>query len=438
LTEGKAASSNKSILGKSESKMGSRSVTSLAQSPKQPVENTTYISSHHIRSKQSPACPECTSRKIWKDGLRYTPNGDVQRYLCRGCGYRFSPKDNNALSKPFYMPSGKGSTCQVGATHSPRRVKNLVTVEPLKDGLAGATKTRQEAKGKLAEFTWYMQKQNYSKETIRGYSNALRNLVNMSVDLFNPDNVKEALAKMQVGDSRKHFIAAAYTLFLNINGLAWDPPNYRKSRKLPFIPTERELDDLIMGCGKKTAGFLQTLKETAMRKGEASKLKWADVDLERKTITLNDAEKNGNPRIFEISNKLVSMLASLPRKNEYIFGTPSKVTRGVVFYKERKTLAHRLGNPRLLRIALHTFRHWKATMLYHETKNPILVKEFLGHQNLDATLLYIQLDKSLFRNDSDDFEVKAVKDPEEIKGLIEVGFEYVCEKDGLLFFRKRR
>ena len=27
---------------------------------------------------------------------------------------------------------------------------------------------------------------------------------------------------------------------------------------------------------------------------------------------------------------------------------------------------------------------------------------------------------------------------EEIKKLLEVGFEYVCEKDGLMFFRKRK
>jgi hypothetical protein len=28
--------------------------------------------------------------------------------------------------------------------------------------------------------------------------------------------------------------------------------------------------------------------------------------------------------------------------------------------------------------------------------------------------------------------------PEEIKALLEVGFEYVCEKDELMFFRKRK
>lgn len=155
-------------------------------------------------------------------------------------------------------------------------------------------------------------------------------------------------------------------------------------------------------------------------------------------ITLNDTEKSGNPRIFDVSGKLVSMLAVMPKTNEYVFGTCSKVTRGTVYYRLRKKLARKLGNPRLLDIGLHTFRHWKATALYHETKNPVLVKEFLGHRSLDTTLLYIQLEKHLYKEDLDTFAVKAVKNADEIPPLIEVGFEYHCEKDGLMFFRKRK
>ncbi len=30
------------------------------------------------------------------------------------------------------------------------------------------------------------------------------------------------------------------------------------------------------------------------------------------------------------------------------------------------------------------------------------------------------------------------REPEEIQALLEVGFEYVCRKDSLLFFRKRK
>jgi len=42
-----------------------------------------------------------------------------------------------------------------------------------------------------------------------------------------------------------------------------------KIRKIPFIPTETEIDHLIAGCGRKTATLLQLLKETGIRIGEA-------------------------------------------------------------------------------------------------------------------------------------------------------------------------
>jgi NAD/NADP transhydrogenase alpha subunit len=40
--------------------------------------------------------------------------------------------------------------------------------------------------------------------------------------------------------------------------------------------------------------------------------------------------------------------------------------------------------------------------------------------------------------DNDQFHVRVAKTAEDIKAFIEVGFEYVVEKDGMLFFRKRK
>jgi hypothetical protein len=77
-------------------------------------------------------------------------------------------------------------------------------------------------------------------------------------------------------------------------------------------------------------------------------------------------------------------------------------------------------------------------MLYHETKDILYVKEFLGHRKLDTTLLYIQLAEATFKETTDEFTVRIASKPEEITKLLEVGFEYVCEKDGLLYFRKRK
>jgi integrase len=121
-----------------------------------------------------------------------------------------------------------------------------------------------------------------------------------------------------------------------------------------------------------------------------------------------------------------------------MFGTCHKTVKGATFYPKRKKLAHKLGNPRLLQIGFHTFRHWKATTLYHETKDIVYVKEFLGHRNIETTMRYIQLENALFKPQDDGFTVKATSDHNEIAELLEVGFEYVCQKDTLLYFRKRK
>ena len=92
-----------------------------------------------------------------------------------------------------------------------------------------------------------------------------------------------------------------------------------------------------------------------------------------------------------------------------------------------------------MRISFHIFRHWKATSLYHQTKNILLVKEFLGHASLDNTLLYIQVEKAIFGPNSDDkYSVQAKNNKEDIEKLLSVGFEYICQKDDLLCFRKRK
>ena len=56
----------------------------------------------------------------------------------------------------------------------------------------------------------------------------------------------------------------------------------------------------------------------------------------------------------------------------------------------------------------------------------------------DSTLLYVQIDETFFKETNDEFAVKAAKTPDEIISLLEMGFEYVCQKEDLLFFRKRK
>lgn len=66
------------------------------------------------------------------------------------------------------------------------------------------------------------------------------------------------------------------------------------------------------------------------------------------------------------------------------------------------------------------------------------MKNFLGHKELRNTEIYINIEHALFDKYDDNFTVKVTDRPEEIKALLEVGFEYVCTKDNLIFLRKRK
>jgi hypothetical protein len=54
------------------------------------------------------------------------------------------------------------------------------------------------------------------------------------------------------------------------------------------------------------------------------------------------------------------------------------------------------------------------------------------------TEIYINIERTLFEDQDDEFTVKVAEKPEEVKSLLELGFEYVCQKDGLIFLRKRK
>jgi hypothetical protein len=139
-------------------------------------------------------------------------------------------------------------------------------------------------------------------------------------------------------------------------------------RSYPSIPSENEVDQLISGLGSKTACFLQLLRETGMRAGQAWNLNWIDLDTELRTLTVTP-EKNSKPTQFKLSTKLIAMLNQLPRRSDQIFGGGNYNDFARWYYMRRRLLAKKLGNSRLRRISFKTFRHWKATNEYHRTRD---------------------------------------------------------------------
>ena len=183
------------------------------------------------------------------------------------------------------------------------------------------------------------------------------------------------------------------------------------------------------------ATFLQTLKDTGARTAEATKIKWSEIDEKQCTIRINSPVKGSYARIVKVSPKAIAMINNLPRTTEFIFNsTPQNMRNN--FDKQRHRLIRTLQNPKLREIHLHTFRHWKATMEYHKTKNIKFVQNILGHKKLENTDIHTHL----INFESDEWHVAHARNLEEENRLIEAGFEYVrySQKDEVAIYSKRK
>jgi integrase len=427
-------------------------------------------------------CPECGSDRLCRAGLRYLSNGEaIQRWLCRNCGFRFSESivEVNVVGKVGEVFDSAKNHHEVGVAsrdapdkevddglsfalgedvsshelsivekrlnalsfyNSKRQVcaqkdaKNLNPTTEIKT-VVGDNKT---TRGKMLQFALHCRNEGLAEETVRIWYNRLKK-ISENAELNEPESVKAYIAKAAFAQGTKYNMVVVYNAYLQFIGKTWKRPKYRIEEKMPeFIPTEQEIDALISGCGNKTAAILQTIKETGMRIGEVLRLKWTWIDVERKILTLNAPEKRGRPRAFNISPKLVAMLQAMPKINELIFAKVNPKYAQNCFKHSRRRLAKKLGNPRLAKIHFHLIRHWFGTMQYHKKPDLMHVQKLLGHRNILATQIYINLEHVLFKDGNDEYHVKVAETIEDATKLLAVGYEYVTTMGNKQIYRKRK
>jgi len=319
--------------------------------------------------------------------------------------------------------------------HQDNGAKNLAKVESRNENRpAGAPNSdHANSKGKIVSYAWWMTKEGYAESTITRRVKLLKTLVKRGANLLDPESVKTIISKQETwSTTTKEHAVTAYTSFLETHKGSWKPPKYRRVKKLPFIPTETEVDQLVASCNRKTAAFLQLLKETGMRCGEAWNLEWIDFSFERRTVNVTP-EKGGNPRVLVMSSKLIAMLKTLPQVCVKAFdGSMRHFARN--FRRQRRRTAYKLQSRRIEKITFHTLRHWKATMEYHRTKDILHVKQLLGHKSIQNTLIYTHL----VSFEDDQFTCRVARTLQEAENLIEAGFDYVTDMDNTKLFRKRK
>ena len=134
---------------------------------------------------------------------------------------------------------------------------------------------------------------------------------------------------------------------------------------------------------------------TGLRKEEAARLKWCDVDLTGKTITINDT-KNHRDHTLPMSNYLMDML--LRRKpeavNEYVFPGANGIGRIVEQRKQMDKVVFESG----VQFTIHDLRRTFITIAESLDISAYSLKRLLNHKMTnDVTAGYIIIDAERLR-----------------------------------------
>lgn len=134
---------------------------------------------------------------------------------------------------------------------------------------------------------------------------------------------------------------------------------------------------------------------TGLRRGEAQKLRWADIDFKDRTFTIPDT-KNGNPLTLPIGDFLLSMFTERRKRYgnyEYVF--PGTGVNGHLV--EPKKGMHKVINASGVQFTNHDLRRTFITIGESLEISAYALKRLINHRATDVTGGYIIVDVERLR-----------------------------------------
>ena len=190
-----------------------------------------------------------------------------------------------------------------------------------------------------------------------------------------------------------HGLRYCYRL-LGMNDKALKLPSIHEPQKLPVVLNRQECIALFKAPELlKHRVLLSLIYSAGLRAGEASRLKIADIDSGRMMIHIRQSKFNKDryvplsPRILEGLRKYYYACQPM----EYLFngnsaGSPLSI-KGMQWALREAVKKCKLQKG----ISLHTLRHSYATHLLEEGMDIVSIKELLGHERIQTTMVYLHV-----------------------------------------------
>ena len=284
-----------------------------------------------------------------------------------------------------------------------------------------------------------------SPNTITAYAKALKALA-LRADLKDTQTVELAIARYKKKDGRpitnnyKSKLCDCYAAYCKLNKMVWEKPIYTPEPIAIQPPTAEQCSMLIAAAKGTLSMCLDISTQTGYRPieiyGEKG-LQVNNIHPESSTITARITKKC-NPRPPQkVSPELMTRIQEYIRKhnfkaNDLLFkGSPKRY--GEHYRRFRNKLAEKLQDPTIHNISLYDLRHYYCTKQLRRIQNAEIVRQIMGHKNLNTTQKYMHL----LAGTSGEWIVEGTTDKKRAQELLEADFTYqLTTPDGTMLFRK--
>jgi integrase len=168
-----------------------------------------------------------------------------------------------------------------------------------------------------------------------------------------------------------------------------------KAAKRPLL-TDTQCGNLLDACadtgiceknGRLLGNYLRFLLLTGAREREAYRIKWDDVHLDRKVLTIgaDGLSKNGKPRTLHMIPELEDLLQAMHQGRQpdscYIFPSPQRGEKDIPVRSLRESLLKVRKAVGLESLGFHDFRHLFISKCVMAGVDYMTIAEWVGHQD---------------------------------------------------------
>ncbi len=185
-----------------------------------------------------------------------------------------------------------------------------------------------------------------------------------------------------------------YSKFLKWPNTKFSIPPRPRSTKLPKILTQKQVNALIDGCrNQRDRTLLMLAYGSGLRVSEVVKLRPEHIEADRMLVRVEQG-KGRKDRYTLLSKRALEELRRYWEKygpNQWLFyGYHKQYHMSVssaqrIYQRAKKAAGITAGK------GIHTLRHCFATHLLEQGIDIYLIKRFLGHINIQTTLIYLHL-----------------------------------------------